>query len=126
LNRGESFFGFSDTAGTLSATKIEASKPVTLTNGNHCTAVPRPVLYCDHLFQVAPPVQTWGKATAVMNLPLRPGGSIYRVFACEDNTVVRISATETIESNAGNYSEIGPRVDSFIFESENLSLSCSL
>lgn len=119
LNRGESFFGFADTEKTLSGTEVEASKPVTLTNGNVCSNVPQAVRYCDHIFQVAQPVQTWGRMTAAVNLPLRPGGSVYRVFASEDNTVIRLnSANETIELNKGNYTEIGPRADSVIFKSE--------
>ena len=61
-----------------------------LSNGNTCTAVPGAGGFgaCDHLFEVAQPVQSWGNSVPVANLPNRSFGSIYRIIASQDGTQI--------------------------------------
>ncbi|MBW1686293.1 MAG: IgGFc-binding protein [Deltaproteobacteria bacterium] len=75
LNRGEAYFA--QVSGEFSGTLISASRPVGLTNGNVCTQIPGAggSGACDHIFEVAQPVQTWGNEVPVTNLPRRTAGS---------------------------------------------------
>jgi hypothetical protein len=83
LDRGQGYFASS---ATFSGTRISADRPVGLSNGNRCTNIVRGA--CDHIFEVAPPLQTWGMSIPVANLPGRPLGSIYRIVASADGTTV--------------------------------------
>jgi hypothetical protein len=81
LNRGQAYYNRSrnnsnDTTGSL----IQSSKPIAVSSGNQCELVPGGVPFCDHLFEIPPPVQQWGTEVAVANLPGRTAGSIYRVI----------------------------------------------
>ncbi|MEJ2232005.1 MAG: IgGFc-binding protein [Nitrospirales bacterium] len=104
LNKGEGFLGQGTTSGTsgdISGTLIQATRPVGMTNGNVCTNVPQDVPFCDHVFEVAQPVQTWGLSTLVGNLPQKTGGSIYRIMASEDGTNVTEDGVALTTLNAG-------------------------
>lgn len=97
LDRGQSFYldgNANGAAGDLSGTIIKASRPVGLINGNTCTQVPNGTVACDHIFEVAQPLQSWGRTAFVANLPNRPGGSIYRIYASADNTTVSLDGVE--------------------------------
>jgi hypothetical protein len=93
LNRGQAYFtqGSSSFTGTL----ISANRPVGLTNGNSCTDIPGAGGggACDHIFEVAQPVQSWGTSIPVANLPSRPLGSIYRIVASQDGTQVSLDGS---------------------------------
>jgi hypothetical protein len=90
LNRGQAYFASSNftTTSTLTGTTITANRPVGVTNGNRCTNVPTSVGFCDHIFEVAHPVESWGLGALVTNLPNRPNGTVYRILASEDGTTV--------------------------------------
>lgn len=91
LRRGESFYAVSAIGrNSFTGTQIDATRPVTATNGVRCANVPVAVDFCDHIFEVAQPVQTWGKRFAAAPLPKRSGGSLYRMVAAEDNTTGNI------------------------------------
>ncbi|HEY0783859.1 MAG TPA: hypothetical protein VGE98_15485, partial [Thermoanaerobaculia bacterium] len=69
LNRGQGFraeasFFATDFTGTL----IESSRPVSVLNGNTCANVPATTAFCDHIFEVAHPVTSWGTSGLVANL----------------------------------------------------------
>ncbi|WP_045857466.1 IgGFc-binding protein [Teredinibacter purpureus] len=103
LNTGEAYFLVTQGRGAaadLSGTLIESSKPVGVINGERCTNVPNNISACDHIFEVAQPVQSWGTSALVANLPDRPAGSIYRIFASEDNTDILLDNT-VIASGVG-------------------------
>lgn len=111
LQRGEGFFGQATGFGPsndLTGTLIEASRPVGMTNGNICTNVPPSVTYCDHIFEVAQPVQSWGASTLVANLPNRPNGSVYRILSASDNNQIRRDDEVIGTINRGGFLEIGP------------------
>jgi IgGFc binding protein len=59
LNRGEGYLQALSVSQT--GTIISSDRPVGVVNGNECANVPTHILACDHLYEVAHPVQTWGK-----------------------------------------------------------------
>lgn len=110
LNRGEGYLAQSAGSGggatrDLTGTSISADRPIGVANGNRCTNVPNNFAACDHLFEVAQPVQTWGLSIPVANLPLRTGGSIYKILASEDNTTVTQDGAPIGTINAGQFIE---------------------
>ncbi|MCB9907660.1 MAG: IgGFc-binding protein [Planctomycetes bacterium] len=106
LNANEAFFATGNQ--TLTGTIIEADRSIGVTNGNRCTQVPLGTSYCDHIFEVAQPVQTWGNDYLVSNLPNRPSGSIYRVLASVDATDVLLDGVSIGMLNRGEFVEVGP------------------
>ena len=111
LNRGQAFLGqgtTSGSAGDLTGTIIQADKPIALTNGNQCTNVPPGTLFCDHVFEVGQPVQTWGRTALVGPLPNRPNGSVYRILASEDTTTVQLDGVGIATLDRGQFIDTGP------------------
>jgi hypothetical protein len=121
LNRGEAFLAQGITygaAGDLSGTIISSDKPIGMTNGNVCTNVPPDVTYCDHIFEVAQPVQTWGSEIYAANLPNRPGGTVYRIIASQDNTNISIDGASIGIKNKGEYYETALIAGSHVFSAD--------
>jgi len=108
LNSGEGWLAQGTTfgpAGDLSGTIIQADRPIGVTNGNLCTNVPPNQTYCDHIFEVAHAVQTWGTRTLTANLSNIPAGAIYRVLASENNTTVNQDGAFLATLNKGEFYE---------------------
>jgi hypothetical protein len=99
LDRGEGFL-IQDRI-DLTGTKISADKPVGMTNGNKCVRYDGGA--CDHVFQVAPPVQAWGKEIPVANLPETSLGVRYKILASRDNTEVLQDGSSIGTINAGEF-----------------------
>lgn len=110
--RGEAVLSNADLTGTL----IEADRPVAVLNGNICTNIPSTTVACDHIFEVAHPLRSWGTSALVANLPNRTGGSIYRVVASVDGTQVFRDGVLQTTLNKGQFLETGPLTGSHIFE----------
>ncbi len=110
LNRGEGILleteARSTSAGTLAGSIVEADRPVGMVNGNYCAHIGNQG-YCDHLFETAHPVQTWGDDILVANLPQRSGGSMYRILASQDGTNVALDGTFIRTINRGEYFDTG-------------------
>ena len=107
LDAGEGYFARSSStaaSNTLTGTTISADRPVGLTNGNGCTQVPTGTTACDHIFEVAQPVQSWGTTVGVANLPKR-AGSIYRILASEDGTTVTQDGAFLASLDRGDFHE---------------------
>ncbi len=109
LDRGEGFRGestsrFYDLTGTV----IESDRPVFVVNGNRCTNVPSTTVACDHVYEIAHPVTSWGTSAVVANLPRRPGGTVYRVVAAEDGTDVHLDGVLQTTLDRGGFLELGP------------------
>ncbi|MDZ4785477.1 MAG: IgGFc-binding protein [bacterium] len=104
LNRGEGYY-VQGNGDSLAGTIVSADKPVGVTNGNGCTQVPNGTSYCDSIFEVAQPTQTWGTQVPVVNLPNRPNGSIYRIMAANDGTVLLMDGLEIANLNRGQFFE---------------------
>jgi hypothetical protein len=122
LNRGEVYYGESATtgpAGSLTGTIIEATRPVGLVNGNRCTNVPNSTSACDHIYEVAQPVQSWGLTASATNLPNRPSGTIYRIVASEDNTSVEINGIFQGTINRGEFIETPLLTGNLSFSGDN-------
>jgi hypothetical protein len=109
--RGEAVFSTADLTGTL----IESNKPVAVLNGNLCTNIPTTTVACDHIFEVAHPVRSWGTSALVANLPNRSGGSIYRIVASVDGTVISRDGVPQATLNRGKFLEVGPLTGNHAF-----------
>jgi len=117
LGRGQGFRAEAVLSGAdLTGTLIESDRPVAVLNGNLCANVPAFTSYCDHIFEVAHPLRTWGTSALVANLPNRPGGSIYRVMASRDDTIVTLDGVPQATLNRGRFLETGPLPGSHLFE----------
>lgn len=104
LDRGEGYLLSSPVgAPSLSGTRIVSSAPVFVANGNRCSNVPVGVSACDHLFEVAHPVDTWGTEFVLANLPERPDGTVYGILAQADDTTVIVDGAEFATLDAGEY-----------------------
>ncbi len=125
LNRGEGVLYQSadpvvpPPGASLTGTIIQADRPVGVTNGNFCAEVPTGTRRCDHLYEVAPPVQTWGDDVLAFNLSGRPGGTIYRVVAAEDGTTVTRNGAVIGTLNRGQFLETPPLTDGQRFQANN-------
>ena len=120
LNRGQGFRAEAFQAGTdLTGTLVESDRPIALVNGNICTNVPTTTAFCDHIFEVAHPLRSWGTSALVRNLPNRNGGSIYRVVASVDGTQVRRNGVLQATLNKGQFFETGPLTGSHLFEADH-------
>lgn len=116
LQRGQGFRGEAVAFnGDLTGTLIETDRPVAVLNGNICTNIPSTVRACDHLFEVAHPLRSWGTSALVANLPNRPGGSIYRVVASVDGTQVSRNGVLQATLNKGKFLETGPLAGGHLF-----------
>lgn len=109
LDRGQGFRGEAAFLRTdLTGTRIQSDRPVFVMNGNVCANVPRSTAFCDHVFEVAHPVRSWGTSALMSNLPNRAGGSYYRVVADGDGTEVFLDGVLQAEVGRGGFLEIGP------------------
>ncbi|MCI5135445.1 MAG: hypothetical protein D3920_10325, partial [Candidatus Electrothrix sp. AW2] len=114
LNQGEGYLV--QDASDLTGTKISADKPVSMTNGNKCTWYDGSA--CDHIFEVAPPVQAWGKEIPVANLPETSQGVRYKILASRDNTEVLQDGSSIGTINAGEFILTDRLPGDHIFSSE--------
>lgn len=120
LNRGQGYYGkTASTANDLTGTRIEATRPVGVSNGDGCTQVPTGTVACDHLYEIAQPVQTWGTQVPVVGLPQRPGGTIYRILASQDGTTVSRNGAAIGTINAGQFIETAPLAGNHLFSANN-------
>lgn len=99
LKRGEGYMVNSDS--DLTGTIVTADRPIGMTNGNLCVAYDGS--YCDHIFEVAMPVQTWGTMIPVANLPETSQGVRYKILASENNTDVTMDGISQGIINRGQF-----------------------
>ncbi|MCA9733794.1 hypothetical protein KC799_16785, partial [candidate division KSB1 bacterium] len=93
LNKNEAFLLRSQNfgqEGNLSGTIVKSNFPVAIINGNRCTRIPSGIPSCDHIFEMAQPIQSWGKEVLVAGSPNRPSGMSYEIVALHPNTEVAI------------------------------------
>jgi len=116
LDRGQGFRGEALFRGAdLTGSRLEADRPVIVFNGDVCAEVPNSARACDHLFETAHPVRSWGTTALVTNLPNRPGGSIYRVVASENDTVVSLDGVVQGTLQRGRFLQRGPLAGNHVF-----------
>lgn len=122
LDRGEGYFmrlaprANADPEG-LVGTLIEGSRPVQVTNGNGCAFVPIPFPACDHIFEVAQPVQTWGRTVPVTHPSTRPG-AFYRIVAAEDGTQVDLDGVPLGTLDRGRFLQTPALYGGHVFEAD--------
>jgi hypothetical protein len=125
LDRGESYYAETPGPGTdLTGTRISSDRPVAVVNGSFCANVPPGTPFCDHSFETAHPVQSWGTEILFANLPNRPGGSIYRVLASVDNTQILLDGAPLTTLNAGQFFEFGPTPANGILSADQPIFAC--
>ena len=116
LNRGQGRYFYSHRgAEDLTGTLISADLPIGLVNGSGCTYVPFNSFACDHIFEVAQPVSSWGKETIVTDFPYRPAGSLYRILASQDGTNVTQDGALLATINRGEFFETDVLPGSHVF-----------
>ncbi|MDX2089564.1 MAG: IgGFc-binding protein [Kofleriaceae bacterium] len=79
----------------LTGSRIHASGPVEVFGGHVCAYVPYTAQACDHLEEIMPPLQTWGREFASM--PMNDGGgapNAVRVVAAFDDTTVTVEPAQ--------------------------------
>ncbi|MEM6283629.1 MAG: IgGFc-binding protein [Chloroflexota bacterium] len=122
LNAGQGYLAQSATNGpngSLAGTIVTASRPVGVVNGNVCTNIPPVVGFCDHVYEVAQPVQTWGNDFLAYELPFRPNGVIYRIVAATDGTNVTLNGAPVVTLNRGEVFETPELTDGQRFQANN-------
>jgi hypothetical protein len=120
LNRGQGFRGEARFFGVdFTGTLIESNRPVAVLNGNTCANISVFTVACDHIFDIAHPVTSWGISAVVANLPGRPGGSIYRVVASVDGTQVSLDGVLQATLNRGKFLEVGPLAGNHSFTADH-------
>ena len=97
--------GWSTRGGDFSGSIITADKPIGITNGNACVAIPPSVGFCDHIYEHGIPVQGWGERVLITDIPQRPSGTIFRIFASEDNTQVSLDGVNLVILNETEFHE---------------------
>lgn len=116
LNRGEGYLAKSTGSGNngnLTGTIISSDRPVGMVNGNVCTNVPLGTYYCDHIYEIAQPVQSWGKSILISNLPNR-SNTFYQAIASEDNTTVSQNGAPIGTINKGQFIQFSSGGDDLI------------
>jgi hypothetical protein len=78
-----------DRPGDLSGSIVEGSNPVAVFAGHDCTRIPQNRSACDHLEEQVLPIETLGRDYIVSALRDRNVGSLVRMVAPFDNTIVQ-------------------------------------
>ena len=128
LNRGEGFLAQSLTdagpTADLTATLITSDRPIGVTNGNFCGNVPPGNTACDHMFEVAQAVQTWGDQIVVANLPVRPLGTVYKMIVSVDNTSISMDGVNVATINKNQFYETAVLTGDHVFTADNPFYVC--
>ncbi|MFO0651394.1 MAG: IgGFc-binding protein [Polyangiales bacterium] len=98
-----------DTSGDLSGAIVEASAPVAVYAGHDCTNVPQSRPACDHLEEQVLPIEALGRDYVIADLRDRRVGSVVRMVAPSNDTVVRFdppSVSPSLQMRAGEVVEI--------------------
>ncbi|KAJ8019737.1 IgGFc-binding protein [Holothuria leucospilota] len=103
LQRGQSIQFQSST--DLTGTHITSDKAIAVLSGSTCAVVPEKTSRCDHLVEMIPPVDTWGKRFSLQPLLDRESGFIFRMIAARANTVVKVSGEMVELHRQGQFME---------------------
>ncbi|XP_078672282.1 IgGFc-binding protein-like [Branchiostoma floridae x Branchiostoma belcheri] len=97
----------------LTGSKITATQPVAVLSGNLLAAClpagqsrAQQAGSGDHIVEMIPPVDTWGKEFVTVPLAEHTDGDLFRVVAARDNTQVDVTNENTKILNAGEFWEI--------------------
>ena len=103
MNQGETYElrGGTD----MSGTRITSDKPIGVMGSSECANIPPNAAYCDHIVEMIPPLETYGRTFATVPLKSRTNGDTWRLLASEDNTVIRINGVAEPAINKGQWRE---------------------
>jgi hypothetical protein len=119
LDKGECYLVKSQTTGRgtsdLTGTYIQSDKPVGVLSGHERTAVPQTILppfdSKDHLIEMLPPVEGWGKEYFTVPFGVNDEGDIFRIVAGSSTTQVKMEDGDKTEyyhlTYPGNYKSTG-------------------
>jgi len=112
LDRGEGYLyeALSDLTGTI----INSDRPIGMTNGNQCANFGNGS--CDHVFEAAPAVQSWGTMIPVVNIPENSVGVRYKIVAAMDDTEVALDGNPLVTLSRGESVLTGLLTGSHVFD----------
>ncbi|XP_035668445.1 IgGFc-binding protein-like [Branchiostoma floridae] len=101
----------------LTGSEITADQPVAVLSGNMFASC-KPIGQeqggsGDHIVEMIPPVDTWGKEFVTVPLTKLTGGDLFRVVAARDNTLVAVTNEGTNTLNAGEFWEFDVPSDEY-------------
>lgn len=102
----------------LTGVSISANKPVAVSSGTQCAAIPATFAACDFIAEMLPPITAWGKEFISYPLATRTKGDLIRVLASEDNTQVIINGSFVTALAAGTYYDVITKDPSIISTSK--------
>lgn len=110
LNKMETFLlSAYSTSNDITGTKITSDKPIAVTSGSKCSIIPKELTNgCDHLVEMLPPVNSWGKSFITYPLETRKKGDLIRILAGEDETEIVVNGRLVKTLNAGGYFDLMP------------------
>ena len=106
MNQGQSYQlqNGNSAPADLTGSIVTADKPIGVFGASQCANIPNgSTLACDHICEMVPPRNTWGKKFGTVPLKTRIGGDTWRILATENNTTVTINGTAQSPINKGNY-----------------------
>ena len=106
LNQGQTFGESAYPGVDVSGTRIQSDKAIAVFAGNLCTAIVTESA-CDHLVEQLQPTASLGASYLTVPLAMRLKGDTVRVYAVEDDTIIRINDKIVMQLEAGeNYTTI--------------------
>ncbi len=80
--------------GDLSGTQIYANNPIAVMGGQNCTYLPdERYPACDHIVEMLPPIESWGKFYHSLPFQDRTRGDTYRIYAGASDAKIFINGT---------------------------------
>lgn len=103
LNQGQTYElgNASDLTGTI----ITSTSPVGVMGANACANIPPGASFCDHINEMMPPTDTWGRKFGTVPLKSRANGDTWRFLASENATVITINGVAQPAINRGQFIE---------------------
>ncbi|XP_019620166.1 PREDICTED: IgGFc-binding protein-like [Branchiostoma belcheri] len=102
-------------AADLTGSKITSDKNVAVLSGNLFVVVGNGQTGTgDHIVEMIPPVDTWGKEFVTVPLTKRTAGDKFRVVAARDNTQVDVTGQNPRTLDAGQVWEFGAGSDEYL------------
>jgi len=107
LNQGQTYqlVNTGSAPNDLSGTLITSNKPIGVLGGHGCANIPPGAAACDHVVEMLPPTDAWGKNFVTVPLKTRTKGDTFRFLATEDGTSVTVNGTVVATLNRGKLHE---------------------
>ncbi|PIK36169.1 putative hyalin-like isoform X2 [Apostichopus japonicus] len=83
----------------FTGTRITASKVVSVSSGHECANYDSS---CDHIIEVMPPVESWGRTFAMTSFTGRTQGYFVKIFTTHADTIVRMVLQHEVYEVPGN------------------------